>query len=391
MAQISIIFTISAILFLSPFLAKYLKMPTLALEIILGMFAAYFGFLSKFELFELVAHVGFFYLMFMAGTEVNLKVFTKLDKIILKNSILYLFLLYILSTLFVFYFNMNKILIIIMPTLSVGLILALYKDYGKNSKWINLSMIVGSMGELVSISLLTFTGAALEFGVGFELYRAVVYLVILVGTIVAIFKLLHVLFWWYPNIKNYLMPHLNKDDQDLRLSMALFSLMIGLMIWLQLEIAFGAFIAGIFIATFFEHKEDLIDKISSFGFGFFVPIFFIYIGSTFKLPTLSISSVVFMAFYIVALMITTRGLASLVFVRYLGKTDTVRFALSQSMPLTLIIAVATIAFESHSIGQHLYSALILASLLEVIICMIGIKIITFIRNHYFKFDKKMVQ
>jgi Kef-type K+ transport system membrane component KefB len=382
MAEVSIIFTISAILFLSPFLSRYIKMPTPALEIILGMLAAYFGFITDFYLFELVAHVGFFYLMFMAGTEVDLKMFSKIDKSLLKKGILYLIFLYIISTISVIYLDMSKILIIIIPTLSVGLILALYKDYGKNAKWLNLSMIVGSMGELVSISLLTFAGAALEFGIGFELYKAVAYLVILVGGIVAIFKLLHVLFWWYPEIKTYLMPHLDKEEQDLRLSMGLFSLMIGLMIWLQLEIAFGAFIAGIFIATFFEHKEDLPHKISSFGFGFLVPIFFIYIGSTFNLLSLGEFGIIPTALSIVALMIVTRGFSSLVFIQYLGKVDMFRFALSQSMPLTLIIAIATIAYESHSIGNHLYSALILASLIEVIIAMLGIKIITFFKALY---------
>ena len=384
MAEVSIIFTISAILFLSPFLSKYIKMPTPALEIILGMFAAYFGFITDFYLFELVAHVGFFYLMFMAGTEVDLKMFAKIDKSLLKKGILYLIFLYIISTISVIYLDMSKILIIIIPTLSVGLILALYKDYGKNAPWLNLSMIVGSMGELLSISLLTFAGAALEFGIGFELYKAVTYLVLLVSGIVIIFKLLHVLFWWYPEIKIYLMPHLDKEEQDLRLSMGLFSLMIGLMLWLQLEIAFGAFIAGIFIATFFEHKEDLPHKISSFGFGFLVPIFFIYIGSTFNLLTLTISGIISTALSIVALMIVARGFSSLVFIKYLGKVDIFRFALSQSMPLTLTIAIATIAYESHSIGNHLYSSLILASLIEVIISMLGIKILTYGKELYTK-------
>ncbi|MBL0687407.1 MAG: cation:proton antiporter [Sulfurospirillum sp.] len=380
MTEVTIIFTISAILFASPFLSRYMRIPTPALEIILGMLAAYFGFLTDIYLFELTAHVGFFYLMFMAGTEVNLKMFTTLDKSLFKKAILYLMLLYIISAIFVVYLDVEKILIIIIPTLSVGLILALYKDYGKNAPWLNLSMIVGSMGELVSISLLTFVGASLEFGIGFELYKAIIYLVFFVGGIVIIFKFLRVLFWWYPEIKTYLMPHLDKEEQDLRLSMGIFSLMIGLMIWLQIEIAFGAFIAGIFIATFFEHKADLPHKISSFGFGFLVPIFFIYIGSTFNLFTLGDFEVIKTALSITTLMIVTRVFSSLVFIRYLGRVDTFRFALSQSMPLTLTIAVATIAYESHSIEHHLYSALILASLMEVIIAMLGIKIITFSKN-----------
>jgi len=382
MSEISILFSISAILFLSPFLSRYLRIPTPATEIILGTLTAYFGFITDFYLFELIAHVGFFYLMFMAGTEVDLKMFVTIDKNLLKKGVIYLIFLYIISTISVLYLDINKILIIIIPTLSVGLILALYKDYGKNAQWLNLSMIVGSMGELVSISLLTFAGAALEFGIGIELYKSVAYLIILLGSIVALFKLLHVLFWWYPEIKTYLMPHLDKEEQDLRLSMALFFLMIGLMIWLQLEIAFGAFIAGIFIATFFEHKEDLPHKISSFGFGFLVPIFFIYIGSTFDILTLGVSGVIETAVQIVSIMVIARIISSLVFIKTLGTINMFRFALSQSMPLTLMIAVATIAYESHSIGSEIYSALILASLFEVIISMLGIKILSSLKDYY---------
>lgn len=382
MAELSIIFTLAVILFSSPFLSRYLRAPTPAVEIILGTICAYYGFISDFYLFELIAHIGFFYLMFMAGTEVDLKIFTQIDRAILKKSIYYLLLLYIISAISVFYLDMNKLLIIIIPTLSVGLILALYKDYGKDANWLNLSMLVGAMGELVSISLLTLSGAALEYGVGAELYKAVAYLVLLVGGIIVLFKLLHVLFWWYPEIKIYLMPHIDKEEQDLRLSMALFVLMIGLMIWLKIEIAFGAFIAGIFIATFFEHKKDLPHKISSFGFGFLVPIFFVYIGSTFNINMLQNNDVILKALGIVALMIIIRIFASLVFIEVLGKVNIFRFALSQAMPLTLMIAVATIAYESHSIDDLLYSALILASLFEVIISMLGIKVISTINNYY---------
>lgn len=380
MAEINILFSISVILFLSPFLSRYLRIPTPSIEIVLGALLAYYGLISDFYLFEMIAHVGFFYLMFMAGTEVDLKIFIKADKAILKKAVIYLIFLYILATFSVLYFDLHEILIIIAPTLSVGLILALYKDYGKNAPWLNLSMFVGTIGELVSISLLTFAGAALEFGIGFELYKAVAYLTLLLGGMIVIFKFFHVIFWWYPGLKTYLMPYVDKEEQDLRLSMALFFLMIGIMLVLHLEVAFGAFLAGIFIATFFEHKEDLPHKISSFGFGFLVPIFFIYIGSTFKVANLFQEGVVQTSFLIVAIMLFSRVFSSFVFYKNLDKFDILRFALSQSMPLTLMIAIATIAFRSNSIDALLYSALLLSAIFEVIIGMIGIKVITFLQQ-----------
>lgn len=384
MAELSIIFTISVILFTSPFISKYLRTPTPVVEIILGTVAVYVGFLGEHYLFDLVAQVGFLYLLFMAGTEVDLKIFLTMEKDILRKGVLYLIFLYIISSLSVVYLDLHKVLIIIIPTLSVGIILALYKDYGKNSDWLNLSMLIGTLGELVSISLLTFAGAALEFGIGAELYKAMAYLVLLLGGMFIVFKSVHVLFWWFPELKVYLMPHLDNEEKDLRLSISLFFLMIGLMLLLQLKVAFGAFIAGIFIATFFDHKKDLPHKISSFGFGFLVPIFFIYVGSTFDTASLQNSEVISMAILITALMIFARIISSLVFLKILGKFNIFKFGLSQSMPLTLIIAVATLAYKSQSIDHVLYASLILASLIEVLIGMLGIKAITSIQNSFKK-------
>ncbi len=45
------------------------------------------------------------------------------------------------------------------------------------------------------------------------------------------------------------------------------------------------------------------------------------------------------------------------------------------MPLTLLVAVATIAFKSGNIDENFYSSFILASLFEAIIGMVGVKIL----------------
>ena len=57
--------------------------------------------------------------------------------------------------------------------------------------------------------------------------------------------------------------------------------------------------------------------------------------------------------------------------------------LSHSMPLTLLIAVATLAYHNHSITQFYYYAFILASILEVLVVMILIRII----SHFLNLEK----
>ncbi len=376
MHDIVIIITISVILSTSPFFSKYFHIPTPAIEIIFGSIATFFGFLSDHHLFKLLAEIGFFYLMFMAGMEVDLRIFTNKKSSIIKEGFLYLIFLYITSFIGIYYFDLNKILIILLPMLSVGLILTLYKDYGKNTKWLNLSMVIGTMGELTSIILLTLAGASLEFGVGIKLYEAILYLILFLISMVVLFRLLKILFWWYPELKTFLMPHLDKEEKDIRLSMAIFFVLIALMLYLHLEVAFGAFVAGIFINTFFEHKRELPEKLSSFGFGLLVPIFFIYIGSTFELKSLISEELVLNALLIASLMIGSRVIASFVFINMLSVREVFLFALSHSMPLTLLIAVATIAHNSQSIDYFTYLSFVLASIFEVIFVMISIKVIS---------------
>jgi undecaprenyl pyrophosphate phosphatase UppP len=57
------------------------------------------------------------------------------------------------------------------------------------------------------------------------------------------------------------------------------------------------------------------------------------------------------------------------------KTQAVVIAFALSMPLTLMIAVGTIAQEHRGINIFDYYAVILASILEVIISMIVIKLL----------------
>jgi Kef-type K+ transport system membrane component KefB len=157
--------------------------------------------------------------------------------------------------------------------------------------------------------------------------------------------------------------------------------MIAAMIYLKLEVAFGAFIAGTFIVTFFEHNKALPSKLEHFGFGWLVPLFFIYVGSSFELKSLFEDKLFITAVMIAATMIGIRVVAAFVFVKQVGSINVVMLALSHSMPLTLLIAVATLAYNNYSITQFYYYAFILAAILEVIAVMV---IIRLLQTRFFK-------
>ena len=372
--NVVLITSISLIIIFSPFFAKTFKLPVTPIEIILGSIAGYFGLLHEEHLFDIVAELGFLYLMFIAGTEINLKNIIKTPLYLMKRVIIYLSTLYIFSISFALYFDLGNIFIVLLPLISVGLVATLSKEYGK-TPWLNISMTAGALGEVLSIGFLTLTSAVLHSGFGMALVTTIMSLLLFLFFMFVLFRIMQLVFWWFPAVSTILMPHKDNTEQDIRLSMGIFFLLVGVMLYLDLELAFGAFLAGIFIPTFFEHKQELPHKLSSYGFGFLIPIFFIHIGSSFHLEALSIDGLIFKAVLIAFVMILMRVMASLVFVKKLGMIDSMLIGLSHSMPLTLLIAIATLAYGAHSIDTLHYYALILAALFQVISVTIMIKII----------------
>ena len=375
--DIGAILAVSLILVLSPHFSRILRLPTAPIEIVLGSILALFGIVSiENHNFELIAHVGFLYLMFLAGLEVNLKSIFKMPTIYIAQSVYFLGIMWILAIIFGSIFGLDSVLIIILPLISIGILATLSKEYGKEARWIKIAFLVGTLGEVLSIIALTIFEAHSTVDTLEELIAKIVLLLIFLGVIWILYILFKTLFWWYPELKSVLMPSSKIADgkyQDLRLAMGIFFIMISIMLQLHLDVAFGAFIAGIFIATFFHHKKELEEKISSFGFGFLVPIFFVYVGASFNLENIFISDVLITTSILLLGMFSIRIMAAFTLSFITQKRQALMIAFALSMPLTLMIAVATIAKDHHSIQIFDYYAVILASLLEVIISMIVIK------------------
>jgi Kef-type K+ transport system membrane component KefB len=360
----------------SPFVAKLLRLPIPPVEIILGSIVAYLGLVGHNQYFSLIAEVGFLYLMFLAGMEVDLKQITKSPKIVIQRSMLFLFFMVVFSIIFGFIFDLNAIVIISMPLISIGLLASLSKVYGKEESWIRLAFIAGVLGEILSIAALTVFDAYITTGSPIELILKIGYLLLFIFVIYILYRMFNLLFWWYPELKSTLVPKLDTSAQDIRLSMALFFIMIAVMLSLELELALGAFIAGIAISAFFHHEKELEEKMSSLGFGFLVPLFFIHVGASFDLKALTLEGVVPGALLITVLMIVARLFAAIVLRGISGSPkDALLIALSLSMPLTLLVAVATIGYDTKLLDLLTYYQLILASIFEILISMTIIKVL----------------
>jgi len=373
---VSHILLLSIILVFSPYLARFFKLQTAPIEIIIGSILGYFGLIGAesegAKYFDLMAEIGFLYLMFLAGLEINLKSLKKMPRDYLIRAVLFLIVMVLLTPIIGYYvFNFNYIITVALPLISVGILATISKEYGKSTNWVNMSLLIGAIGEVLSIIAITILEVSITVGFGEELiYKSIILFLFLVSVLL-FYYLLKLIFWWYPELKNIMMPNIDSSDQDFRLSIGMFFIMLVIMRILHLELAFGAFIAGLFISTFFHHKKQLENKISSFGFGFLIPIFFIHVGSSFDykyfIPAIGIALKIIIAMFVIRL------LASLSLAKKLKEEEMMLVTLSISMPLTLLVATATIGYRAGIMEEIEYNALILASILEVIFAIVAIK------------------
>ncbi len=373
--SITLILALSLLIWSSPFIAKIVRIPTPPIEIIFGSLFAYFGLIQENDYFDLIAEMGFLYLMFLAGMEVDLKKILNSPRSLINKSLLFLAIMGLLAMLSGWIFSLSTIVMVSLPLISIGLLASLSKIYGKDEPWLQLAFVVGILGEIISIAALTILDAASTIGFGWELIIKMGYLLLFMLVIFLLYRFLHLLFWWYPELKASLIPKEDTSEQDIRLAISLFFVLIAVMLALKLELALGAFIAGVAISAFFHHEKKLEEKMSSLGFGFLVPLFFIHVGASFDISALALQGIVSGALLITSLMVFMRILAAYVLRTIYGSRNALLAGLSLSMPLTLLIAVATIGYETHLIDLLSYYQLILASLFEILISMITIKLL----------------
>lgn len=362
---------IAFLLVISPVFSKITKLPIVVVEILLGSLAVWFGFLeTNNDVFKYLAKIGFFYLMFLAGLEINLKNFVAQRGKLLKSAIVYFITLYSLSVGIYLLFDLNPVYIVIIPIVSLGMIMALINDYGKKYKWLEIVLIVGVIGEIISISAIVIYESYIHNGIGFELFKNISIFFIVLFLIYHSFKLLNILFWWFPELKTLIMPEDDSKVESVRISVALFIVLIAIMEILHIDKVLGAFFAGIYIANFFEHKKDLPHTLHKVGFGFLVPVFFIYVGTTMDLNLIFSTEILYHALLILSALVFVRVVSSyLAYSSHLDPVETFLLALGDSMPLTFIIAIATIAYEATIISKNEYLSLIVAGMLSGVIIM----------------------
>jgi len=175
-----------------------------------------------------------------------------------------------------------------------------------------------------------------------------------------------------PRFVALLRRHLHSTSQlPVRISVLLVILLVYLAIKLSLDVLLGAFAAGVVVRLFIkgEDSEPIISKLEAIGFGFLIPIFFIESGITFDLHALVHQpKVLLLVPMFTVILLVTRGIPTWAFFRrVVTKAEAGALSILAATGLPLIVVITTLGVDEHKMKPQNAAALVAAGMLSVLI------------------------
>jgi Kef-type K+ transport system membrane component KefB len=270
-------------------LSRLLKQPVILGEIILGAIVgniiiyANIGTLNLDPSIEYIANIGILFLLFSAGLSLNLKEFKKIEKSSSVVAILGVILPFILGYLTAYWFGFSHITALFIGTAlmatSIGVKAEVLFELGILGTRVG-SLIMGAavIDDIITVIILTILIGVVKTG-QFLIWEVSIFLVLAL-----IFIIIGVLLT-KEKVNKFIDRHLLKIKLG-RESLLILGVIIALLFAviaenIGLSVIIGAFIAGIILGqlSFFRELKDYVLLI---GGSFFIPVFFVTIGMTFK-------------------------------------------------------------------------------------------------------------
>jgi Kef-type K+ transport system membrane component KefB len=252
-----------------------------------------------------------------------------------------------------------------LTTTALGTLLPILHDAGVLHTPIGPSMLsvgaIGEFGPIVAVAvLLTNRDPRLTFLL-LALFVAVAVIAALLATQVH-----------PPRFIALVRRHLDSTAQlPVRISVLLVILLVYLAEKLSLDVLLGAFAAGVVVRLFIqgEDSKPITSKLEAIGFGFLIPIFFIDSGIRFDLHALiHMPKVLLLVPVFTLIFLFTRGLPTWVFFRSaVTKIEARTLAVFSATGLPLIVVITTLGVSEHRMKPQNAAALVAAGMLSVLI------------------------
>lgn len=370
--------------FLVPLLlsrVKFIFIPIVVGEIIAGMIVGQsgFGLIQGNSLLELLSVLGFAFLMFLSGLEINFEGVSggeeeeasRLQRMVGNPLVLasMMFALTLFGSTGAAFFLRSQgllddpwIMALILSTTSLGVVMPVLKEQGLAGERYGQTIIMSAMvADFSTILLISVYTVLYRQGLSLNLLL----MLVLLAAFLAVYRL--GIFLERRLSAIHVVEQLSSATAQLGLrgSFALALVFIALASSLGVEYILGAFLAGVIVSFLLgEQGPTLREKLDAIGYGFFVPIFFVMVGVGFDLPALlSSRSALLLVPLLLGFAYAVKSLPALVCRLQFSWRETLGAGALISSRLSLIIAAAAIGLELGVISNAVNSAVILVAVI----------------------------
>jgi len=350
-----------------PFVARRLRIPSAALEIVFGLLLFNFALRDLPDWFLFLKELGFIYLMFIAGMELNLAQIRRSGKS--TWYVLVSLLSFTITPLFFVLIGLPFFLGLTVAMISAGIVIPVLKELQLDQTPLGRDIIgVALTGELLSILALTLLDAYQKFGLTLDALLELFWLAALFGGALALLKLLYLAAWWHPERVEKVMESEDPVEEGIRM-VAMVAFAGGLLaILVGAEPILGSFLAGVIFSLVFKNKGTFEEKINAVGFGFLIPFFFVGVGASLDIGLLASPATVGLA-ALLTLMVLASNLYPMLFARPLRLTlrEAAGMSVLLSAPLSMIVVAGTLGEKMGLITPETTGALVLTGLFASIL------------------------
>ncbi|WP_188349572.1 monovalent cation:proton antiporter family protein [Staphylococcus aureus] len=368
--------------FLTPIIVNRLNinfLPVVVAEILMGIVIgnSFLNIVERDSILNILSTLGFIFLMFLSGLEIDFKAFKK-DKRARQgqnddessipghlNLALTVFaFIMIISILLAYVFKWLGLvddvllMVIIISTISLGVVVPTLKEMNIMRTTIGqFILLVAVLADLVTMILLTVYGAINGQG-GSTIW--------LIGILVVFTAISYILGVQFKRM-SFLQKLMDGTTQiGIRAVFALIILLVALAEGVGAENILGAFLAGV-VVSLLNPYEEMVEKLDSFGYGFFIPIFFIMVGVDLNIPSLIKEPKLLIIIPILIVAFIISKLIPVMFIRrWFDMKTTIASAFLLTSTLSLVIAAAKISERLNAISAETSGILILSAVITCV-------------------------
>lgn len=368
--------------FLTPIIINRLNinfLPVVVAEILMGIVIgnSFLNIVERDSILNILSTLGFIFLMFLSGLEIDFKAFKK-DKRARQgqnddessipghlNLALTVFaFIMIISILLAYVFKWLGLvddvllMVIIISTISLGVVVPTLKEMNIMRTTIGqFILLVAVLADLVTMILLTVYGAINGQG-GSTIW--------LIGILVVFTAISYILGVQFKRM-SFLQKLMDGTTQiGIRAVFALIILLVALAEGVGAENILGAFLAGV-VVSLLNPDEEMVEKLDSFGYGFFIPIFFIMVGVDLNIPSLIKEPKLLIIIPILIVAFIISKLIPVMFIRrWFDMKTTIASAFLLTSTLSLVIAAAKISERLNAISAETSGILILSAVITCV-------------------------